>query len=151
MQLGSGSLEFMPGLTFFTTRGSWSFGGQTRVAIRLNENNRGYRPGPATSSTFWVAHRFNHWLSVSARGLFENRGNIAGREAAFEPANGATESLQEHAHESATHNEHAAPLDTAELVTAPSYLAPTMDANLQGGARGSLLVGLNFILADKLI
>ena len=35
MQLGSGSFELMPGVTFTTTQGNWSFGGQARVALPL--------------------------------------------------------------------------------------------------------------------
>ena len=115
MQLGSGSFELLPGLTFYATRNNWSFGGQTRAAIPMNENSRGYRRAPMTASTLWAAHRLNDWLSVSTRALFENWGNIAGADEALNPE-----------------------------------MAPTMDARLQGGARGSLLIGSNLVVPDVL-
>jgi hypothetical protein len=85
MQLGSGSFELMPSVTFTATLGNWSFGGQTRAAVPLNENSRGYRLGPATASTIWGARRLNDWVSVSVRALFENWGNIAGSDEALKP------------------------------------------------------------------
>lgn len=85
MQLGSGSFELMPGVTFTATLGNWSLGGQTRVMLPLNENDRGYRLGPGSLSTIWGARRINDWVSVSARALFENWGNIAGSDDALNP------------------------------------------------------------------
>ena len=85
MQLGSGSFELMPGVTFTTIQGNWSFGGQTRVMLPLNENSRGYRMGPATISTAWMARRLNDWISVSVRALFESWGNIDGNDHALDP------------------------------------------------------------------
>ena len=115
MQLGSGSFELLPGVTFYATRYNWSFGAQTRIAIPMNENSRGYRRAPMTVSTLWAAHRLNDWLSVSIRPLFESWGNIAGEDSALN-----------------------------------RKIAPTMDPRLQGGARGSLLVGSNLIFPNRL-
>lgn len=85
MQLGSGSFELTPGVTFTTMLGSWSFGGQTQVTLPLNENVRGYRLGSASLSTIWGGRRVNDWLSLSARALFESWGNIAGSDRALDP------------------------------------------------------------------
>ena len=86
MQLGSGSFELMPGVTFTTTLGNWSLGGQARVGLPLNKNSRGYRLGHSAISTFWGARRLNDWVSVSLRALFENWGNIEGSDHALNPA-----------------------------------------------------------------
>ena len=86
MQLGSGSFELLPGVTFYATRNNWSFGAQTRAAIPVNENSRGYRRAPITSSTLWAAHRRNDWLSVSIRPLFESWGTIGGEVSALNRA-----------------------------------------------------------------
>ncbi len=83
MQLGSGCFELMPGVTFYAVQSNWSFGAQTRTSIPMNENSRGYRRAPITSSTLWAAHRLNYWLSVSIRPLFESWGNIAGADEAL--------------------------------------------------------------------
>lgn len=85
MQLGSGSFELIPGGTFTTTWRDWSFGGQMRVSLPLNENDRGYRLGSISFSTIWGARRINNWVSVSVRALFENWGNIAGSDPALNP------------------------------------------------------------------
>ena len=115
MQLGSGSFELIPGATFTSRLHNWSFGGQIRLAVPLNENSRGYRLGRTTEATFWGARRLNDWISVSVRALFENWGNITGSDKALKPE-----------------------------------MAPTMDPNLQGGTRGSLLAGTNLIFPDRL-
>ncbi|MDE0636205.1 MAG: hypothetical protein OXI43_10205 [Candidatus Poribacteria bacterium] len=48
MQLGSGSFEARPGITFFGTHGNWSYGGQLRGTFPLNINTSEYRHGNAT-------------------------------------------------------------------------------------------------------
>ena len=53
MQLGSGSFELRPGLTFATTHGSWSYGAQARSTIPLNKNSRDYKLGFTIGSTLW--------------------------------------------------------------------------------------------------
>ena len=132
MQLGSGSFELRPGLTFAATHGSWSYGVQTRGAIRLNRNSQNYRLGPTIGATLWSARRFNDWLSISLRGAFENWGNV-------------TTFTSEKERESYRHN------DTAAIRTTQSdYPSPTMDPNLQGGTRGSLAVGMNFSCPDRI-
>ena len=115
MQLGSGSIELMPGVTFSTLRNNWSFGAQTRAAIPINENSRSYRRAPLTISMLWGARRLNDWVSLSARALFEGWGNIAGEDKALNP-----------------------------------HMAPTMDPQLQGGARASLLLGSNLFFPDRM-
>ncbi len=85
MQLGSGSFELMPGMTVAATRDNWSFGGQMRVTLPLNENSRAYRRGPMTASTLWSARRLNDWVSISVRALFESWGNISGNDEALNP------------------------------------------------------------------
>lgn len=115
MQLGSGSFELMPNVTFSAARGNWSFGTQTHATIPMNENSRDYRRAPMTVSTFWLSHRLNDWLSISIRPLFESWGNIAGDDGTLNPE-----------------------------------IAPTMDSRLQGGARGSILLGTNLIFPVQL-
>ena len=129
MQAGSGSFELRPGLTFAATHGAWSYGAQARAAIRLNKNKRDYRLAPTIGSTLWSARRLKDWLSIYLRGSFENWGNIT------------TFTSEE---EMKSHDRYAALTGTRRS----DYISPTMDPNLQGGRRGSLSAGLNFIFPD---
>ena len=134
MQLGSGSFELRPAVTFAGTSGSWSYGAQARAAIPLNENSRDYRLAPTVGSTLWGARKLNHWLSLSVRGSIQNWGNIT---------RSAEHTENEHDH--AGHDSHAAPA----APTQPLYMSPTMDPNLQGGTHANLAAGVNFIVPDR--
>ena len=78
MQLGSGSYEARPGVTFFGTHGNWSYGGQLRGVFPLNTNASEYRHGNTFTATTWGARRVNNWFSLSARLLFSHKGSITG-------------------------------------------------------------------------
>ncbi len=78
MQLGSGSFEARPGITFFATRSNWSYGGQLRGSFPLNSNTNEYRNGNTITATTWGAQRVNNWISLSARLLFSHKGSIMG-------------------------------------------------------------------------
>lgn len=140
MQLGSGSFELRPGLTFTATHGLWSYGVQARGTIPLNKNSRDYKLGITIGSTLWGTRRLNDWFSISLRGSFENSGNIMVSTEHTEMEASADE------HDHAAHDSHAAPTKTAQ----PYYMSPTMDPNLQGGTRGSLAAGVNLIFPDRL-
>ena len=129
MQVGSGSFELRPGLTFAATHGVWSYGAQARGVIRLNKNKRDYRLAPTIGSTLWSARRLNDSLSIYLRGSFENWGNIT------------TFTSEE---EMAAHDRYAALTRT----TRSDYTSPTMDPNLQRGRRGSVSAGVNLTFPD---
>lgn len=130
MQVGSGSFELRPGLTFAATHGAWSYGAQARGAIRRNKNKRDYRLAPTIGSTLWSARRLNDSLSIYLRGSLENWGNIT------------TFTSEE---EMKSHDRYAALIGT----TRSDYASPTMDPNLQRGRRGSVSAGVNLIFPDK--
>jgi len=143
MQLGSGSFELRPGLTFAATHGSWSYGAQACSTLPINKNSRDYKLGLTIGSTLWGARRLNDWLSISLRGSFKNWGNIT--------TSTSGEKLESHEHEHGhehgeSHGSHAAPTQTAQS----NYMSPTMDPNLRGGTRRSLSAGVNLIFPNKL-
>lgn len=78
MQLGSGSVEFMPGITYTgqTERAGW--GAQLRTSAPLDDNNEGYQFGSRTELTGWTAYRVLPWLSGSLRLTYEHREDIEG-------------------------------------------------------------------------
>ena len=114
MQVGSGSFELRPGLTFAATHGAWSYGAQARGTIRLNKNKRDYRLAPTIGSTLWGARRFNDSLSISLRGAFENWGNVT------------TFTSEE---EMKSDDRYAALIGT----TRSDYISPTMDPIFKAG------------------
>ena len=78
MQLGSGTFDLRPGLTYFVTGVDWSGGAQAWATIRTGDNSAGYRLGNRLMATAWGARRLNDWVSVSVRVNSETWGNISG-------------------------------------------------------------------------
>ncbi|MGF1449169.1 MAG: transporter [Opitutales bacterium] len=85
MQLGSGTFDLMPGLTYNGQAGDWSWGGQLRGTFRLAENDRDYQLGNRYEGTAWLARRLAQWLSVSTRSRLQYQGNIDGADPALNP------------------------------------------------------------------
>ena len=67
MQLGSGSYELLPGLSYTGFQDSYSYGAQTNGQFRLNYNNSGYKLGDSYNATLWTAKKLNEAFSVSSR------------------------------------------------------------------------------------
>jgi hypothetical protein len=68
MQLGSGTVDLRPGLTWsFQPDEAWSVGAQLRSAVRLGRNRKGYRRGHEVGGSVWVARVLAPWLSTSLR------------------------------------------------------------------------------------
>ena len=65
-------------ITFFGTRGNWSYGGQMHGVFLLHTNANEYRLGNMLTATTWGARRVNNWISLSARLLFTHKGSITG-------------------------------------------------------------------------
>ncbi|HEX5065221.1 MAG TPA: DUF3570 domain-containing protein, partial [Myxococcota bacterium] len=77
MQLGSGTWDFLPSLTY---NGAWrrlSFGAQLSGTVRLeDENDSGYALGDVFQATGWAGFALTRWLSATARGLYTWQGHI---------------------------------------------------------------------------
>ncbi len=78
MQLGSGTYDIIPGITYTVTEASYSWGAQAKATIRLDENDHDYTLGNRGMVTAWYARPFANHLSWSLRGAFEKWGNIDG-------------------------------------------------------------------------
>ncbi len=78
MQLGSGTVDFRPGITYNGQSENWSWGAQTTGAIRLGENGNDYTLGNELNATAWGARRLNRWASLSFRLNSTTWGNIDG-------------------------------------------------------------------------
>ena len=82
MQLGSGTYDALPGLTYTGTKDDWSWGAQYRGDIRLeDENDEGYALGDKHMLTGWGAYEWTNWLSTSVRFSCSTQSDISGRDA----------------------------------------------------------------------
>lgn len=78
MQLGSGTYDFLPGVTYTNQWGVWAWGGQLKAVLRSGKNDNDYRLGNEYSLTMWGVRKINEFLNVSARIDGKEWGNING-------------------------------------------------------------------------
>lgn len=81
MQLGSGTFDLLPGLTYLGDSGRWSWGAQTIETFRLGRNDAGYSFGDQYRLSTWTAYGITDWCAPSLRlaGLW--RENVTGSDA----------------------------------------------------------------------
>ena len=66
MQLGSGTYDLLPSLTYVQQFEDWSYGAQANAIIRLeSENDNGYRLGDVFGATTWVGSNLNEWVGIN--------------------------------------------------------------------------------------
>lgn len=81
MQLGTGTYDFHPGITYTGHDRAWSWGAQYTAEIRLeDENDEGYAWGNRHVMTAWGAYEWAQWLSTSARLTATRQGDITGQD-----------------------------------------------------------------------
>jgi hypothetical protein len=86
MQLGSGSYDILPGLTYTGTRDELSWGVQLGATLRTEKNDNHYRLGNRYRATSWAAWHATDWLSTSVSLDGELWQNIDGKDSSLNPA-----------------------------------------------------------------
>ena len=86
MQLGAGSADLRPGITYLGQNNSVSWGAQFQMTLRLGDNDRGYHWGNGGMFTAWLAGRWADWISSSMRVEFRRFARIQGEDAGLDPA-----------------------------------------------------------------
>ncbi|MEZ4424260.1 MAG: transporter [Gemmatimonadota bacterium] len=86
MQLGSGTFDLLPSLTFQAMNQYGSVGFQGRGVIRTSENDSGYTLGNRVEVTSWFAFPINDQLSFSARMVWQKWDAISGSDPALDAA-----------------------------------------------------------------
>ncbi len=82
MQLGSGTWDALPNITYIGHNDKWSWGAQYNATIRLeSENNQGYQWGDTHKLTSWVGYKFSEKLSTTILASLETQGKIKGVDA----------------------------------------------------------------------
>lgn len=85
MQLGSGTYDLLPSLTYLGHQAAWSWGTQLSTAFRLDDNDEGYTLGDRVALTSWFAHAVNENFSASIRFNYQDWDNIDGQNDALNP------------------------------------------------------------------
>ena len=67
MQLGSGTYDLMPGLTYLGDAGPWAWGAQTIETVRIGRNDHGYRFGDEYRVSLWTSYGVTDWFAPSLR------------------------------------------------------------------------------------
>ncbi|MBT7960146.1 MAG: transporter [Akkermansiaceae bacterium] len=117
MQLGSGTWDLKPSITWLGHSEDWSYGGQFSAVIRLGENDNGYSLGDRVSATGWISRRLNAWSAVSLRLIAASWSNIDGSDSKM-PV-----------------------IPMGPLAGRP--MSAVVDPDAQGGSRLDLALGLN--------
>jgi hypothetical protein len=80
MQLGSGTWDWKPSMTYTGHINQWSWGAQSYGTIRMqNQNESGYALGDLLQNTAWGTYNFTNWLATSVRGLYTLQGGVNGQ------------------------------------------------------------------------
>lgn len=67
MQQGSGTFDWLPGITYLGESENWSWGAQTLETIRFGHNYHDYRLGNQYGGSGWVGYAFTDWFAPSFR------------------------------------------------------------------------------------
>ena len=87
MQIGSGTIDLFPRLTYFLMLNNYSIGLQAKGTLRLGKNEQGYRLGNRISATSWFSYVFALWISSSFRVEWQTWENIDGNDARIPTGN----------------------------------------------------------------
>ena len=85
MQIGSGTWDVLPGLTYIGESGALSWGAQGMATLRLADNSNGYSFGDRYELTGWGSYRIHDNWSVSLRLDGQVWGNVDGSDAELNP------------------------------------------------------------------
>lgn len=85
MQIGSGTFDLLPGITYLgqSRKGSW--GAQALTTLRLGKNDNSYRLGNKYQLSGWIGRNWTDWLSTSVRLTGTTWGDIDGADDRLNP------------------------------------------------------------------
>ncbi|WP_258103633.1 hypothetical protein [Marinoscillum sp. MHG1-6] len=83
MQIGSGTWDALPGMTYMGQKENLSWGAQTYATIRIGENDHGYSLSNKGNLLGWIGYRTTEWLSFSAKINGMLSGKISGSDPAY--------------------------------------------------------------------
>jgi hypothetical protein len=78
MQLGSGTVDFMPGVTYTGHLHRWSWGAAYRGRYALDDNSEGYHYGQQTEFSGWGGYMWAPGITTTGRVVGTLQGHIVG-------------------------------------------------------------------------
>lgn len=85
MQLGSGTWDVLPGITYQGQHDNYGWGGQALATVRLGDNDNDYTLGDRLELSGWGTYRLTSQWSASARLRWQTWGNIDGKDDKLNP------------------------------------------------------------------
>ncbi len=83
-QLGSGTVDLMPGITYLGESEQWSWGTQANSVVRLGKNKHDYALGNRYGLTTWINRRIAENLAVSLRLNGQTWGDVRGADGSLD-------------------------------------------------------------------
>ena len=80
MQLGTGTYDLLPGITYTANKDLWSWGAAYRARIALDDNSEGYHWGDCHTLTGWAGYTFYPGITATARVAGTTQAKIAGKD-----------------------------------------------------------------------
>jgi hypothetical protein len=80
MQLGSGTVDLLPGVTYLGDYKNWAWGAQALGTLRLGRNDNGYRFGDQLNANAWLVYKLRDWVAPSLRLDGRYSGKVRGRD-----------------------------------------------------------------------
>ena len=85
MQLGSGTVDLLPGITINMQKDSYSMGAQAQATIRLGDNERDYSLGNRFKVQGWLQKPVHNSVSLSVRLAFDKWQDVDGKDSELNP------------------------------------------------------------------
>jgi Putative MetA-pathway of phenol degradation len=83
MQLGTGTLDILPSLSYKFQQNKFAIGGQFNSSIKTTNNSNHYRLGNTATINVWSAYSIYKWLNPSVRIEAASAGKITGADASI--------------------------------------------------------------------
>jgi hypothetical protein len=87
MQLGSGTYDFEPAITYLAQTENYSYGAQLGGILRIGENDQDYTLGNKFEATLWGARKITDSLSASAKFDYSSQSEIDGSDSRLDIRN----------------------------------------------------------------
>ena len=86
MQLGSGTYDFEPAITYLVQTENYSYGAQLGGILRIGENDQDYTLGNKFEATLWGARKITDSLSASAKFDYSSQSEVDGKDSRMNEA-----------------------------------------------------------------
>ena len=83
MQIGTGTFDALPGITYTGNYKKLAWGGQYMAEIRMERNQAGYSHGDKHQLTAWSSYEWARYFSTSARVIYKTQERIKGQDPAI--------------------------------------------------------------------